>query len=487
MVQVRGYAAIPQSDMAGADGIYRNPPGAMLAARNYKPTDEDTTVVVVAHNLHHFFKEREIQQHLLDCAHQFLGRRRNIILVGPIMELPPELMKAVTVIDWPMPTPEEIRAQVIGYINSANASGNYDPIQITEDDLQTVIRLLQGQSETEIKHSLNMVLTTLRTISATPDAMDVLIERKTQAVRATRALEYVRTDINTSHIGGLRGLKQYIYEIKPVYSDSAKAYGAVPPTGVLLVGPPGTGKSLTSKAIANEFGLPLLRVDIGALFGNLVGESEETLRRVLKVAEAAAPCVLWFDEVDRGLGGGGGELDGGTSQRVFGTLLTWTQERARKLGIFLVMTSNSAHRIDSALMQRVDQFYVGLPTHEARMDIFSIHLSLNGRSNYQDLGINLGTLADATERFSPREIENAVLSAIRKSFLARHEGTHDGDLTQDFLLQAIRRIAPVAETMAPQLAEMEAWAAHAADADKLYDDDEQASMAMIAPSDLLPR
>lgn len=485
VLQMRGYAAIPQSDMSGPEGQYRNPPGPMMAARNYKPNDVDTTVVVVAQNMHHWFKDRDVQQYILDCAYQFLGKRRNIIMVGPIMEMPVELIKAVTVIDWPMPTPEEIRAQVVGYINTVNASGDYKQIQIAEDEVQTIVRLLQGQNETEIKHSLNMVLTTMRTISASQEAIDILRERKTQAVRATRALEYIKTDITTSHIGGLRGLKQYIREVKPVYSDEAKAYGAVPPTGVLLVGPPGTGKSLTAKAIANEFELPLLRVDVGALFGNLVGESEATLRMALKQAEAAAPCILWFDEVDRGLGGGGGELDGGTSQRVFGTLLTWTQEVARPKGIFVFMTSNSAHRIEAPLMQRVDQFYVGLPKKEARMDIFAIHLSLNGRGNYEELGLNLEALADATEAFSPREIENAVLAAIRKSFLARRDGTHDGDLTQDFLLKAIRRIAPVSLTMAAELAEMDRWAVNAIDADKLYDEDEPMGRVVVS-ADLLP-
>jgi SpoVK/Ycf46/Vps4 family AAA+-type ATPase len=186
-------------------------------------------------------------------------------------------------------------------------------------------------------------------------------------------LQFIETKVTDSEVGGLQNLKAYSARKRLTFTEKAKEYGLTPAKGVMLVGIPGTGKSLSAKAIAGGQ-MPLLRMDIGALMGGIVGESESNMRAALKVAEAVAPAVVWLDEIEKALGNSGGELDGGTSTRVFGTLLTWMQETTAP--IYVVATANDVRSLRPELLRRFDDiFFVDLPDADARKEVFSIHLA----------------------------------------------------------------------------------------------------------------
>jgi SpoVK/Ycf46/Vps4 family AAA+-type ATPase len=260
-------------------------------------------------------------------------------------------------------------------------------------------------------------------------------------------------------VGGLNVLKAWIMKRKRSYTPAAEAYLLPPPKGVLIVGVPGTGKSLSAKAIGTALGVPTLRLDIGALFNSLVGESESRTRAALNLAEALAPCVVWIDEVDKGLAGasGSGAGDSGVTKRVFGTIITWMQERKRP--VFLVATANDVTNLPPEFLRRWDEiFAVDLPTEEERAAIFYIHLQKRKRMPLaQRFNIATDTRASlaitATEEFTGSEIEKVIEAAMYDAF------DEDGrEFTIDDIISAARRTTPLAQTAKEKIDAIRDWA-----------------------------
>ena len=226
--------------------------------------------------------------------------------------------------------------------------------------------------------------------------------------------------------------------------------GLEPPKGVLLLGVQGCGKSLLAKAVAGGFGVPLVRLDFGTLYDKYHGETEKNLRAALASTEQLAPCVLWIDEIEKGLAAGSGEGDGGLSRRVLGYLLTWMAER--KSRVFLVATANQVHELPAELLRkgRFDEiFFVDLPGPAARAEIFALHLD---RRKLPRDHIDLSALAAASDGFSGAEIEQAIVSAL----YAAHAG--DGGIDPHGLMQALRDTRPLSVLMAEQVQALRAWA-----------------------------
>src|SRR6185369_16671007 len=208
--------------------------------------------------------------------------------------------------------------------------------------------------------------------------IDLVTEQKKEIIRESEALEFYPVSETPDDVGGLEVLKNWLRLRERAFTQEARDYGLPAPKGIALIGIPGTGKSLTAKMIGGLWHLPLLRLDVGALFGSLVGESEERARRALRLAETVAPCVVWIDEVEKGLSHGG--LDSGTSTRVFGTVLTWMQEKTA--ACFVVATANDISSLPPELLRkgRFDEiFFLDLPTLEERKEIFNVHLTKRQR------------------------------------------------------------------------------------------------------------
>jgi SpoVK/Ycf46/Vps4 family AAA+-type ATPase len=276
-----------------------------------------------------------------------------------------------------------------------------------------------------------------------------IVKEKAQIIRKSGVLEYYDQTVTMDQVGGLIHFKEYAEIKRAAFSVEARAAGVDAPKGVLLVGVPGTGKSLVAKAMAGGK-MPLLRMDFGALLAGLVGKSEENLRLALKVAEATSPCVLWIDEIEKALGGGG-ELDGGTAVRMLGSLLTWMQETTAPVYVFA--TANNVQALKPELLRRFDDImWVDLPCRADRLQVFNVHLSKRNRV-IKSSGHKWEALLDTTWGFSGAEIEKVVKSAIERVFAAKK------DLTIDDLLDAASTIVPISVTMENQITNLRSWAA----------------------------
>jgi len=278
-----------------------------------------------------------------------------------------------------------------------------------------------------------------------------VLEEKRQAIARSELLEYCPSEATPADIGGLEALKHWLDQRHRAFSEEARRYGLPLPRGVLLVGPQGTGKSLTAKAIAHSWGMPLLRLDVGRLFAGLVGASEARTREMIQRAEAMAPCVLWIDEIDKGFGltGGDGRSDGGTSQRVLGTVLTWMAEKTS--AVFVVATANAVERLPAELLRkgRFDEiFLLELPDAEERRAILDLQL----RRRRPDLTIPLEVLVDRTDEFSGAELEQTVIEAMHLAF-------GDGrELAEADLIAAASQVVPLSRTAREQLEVLHQWA-----------------------------
>lgn len=250
-----------------------------------------------------------------------------------------------------------------------------------------------------------------------------------------------------SDIAGLNRLKHWLEQRRSAFSGKAGAID--PPKGIMLLGVQGGGKSLAAKAVAGSFSVPLLRLDFGALYNKFYGETEKNLRHALRIAETMAPCVLWMDEIEKGVAHS--DTDDGLSQRVLGSLLTWMAERHSP--VFVVATSNDIERLPPELVRkgRLDEiFFVDLPDKESRRGIFDIHLR---RRNLAPSGFDLSLLASASEGFTGAEIEQAIVSSL---YAAQ---TQSGRLQQHLLLEELRRTRPLSVVMAEKIDRLRAWAA----------------------------
>lgn len=279
--------------------------------------------------------------------------------------------------------------------------------------------------------------------------LDTVWLRTEKATRVSERLGGALTfvDTNTPDIGGMSSLKSWLDSRQGAFgSEKAKEFGLPEPKGVLFLGPPGTGKSLTAKTTARRWGVPLLRLDAGKLFGSLVGQSESQTRQAIEAAEACAPCVLWIDEIEKGLSQGG--LDGGTSQRVFGTMLTWLQEKTKP--VFVVATANDVSGLPPELLRkgRFDEiFFVDLPSLNERFEIVKIHLAQRNRN-----GIDAKQIATATEGFSGAEIEQAIIEGMFTAF------SKERDVKLSDILDAIKGTVPLSKTMEAKIKALKSWA-----------------------------
>ena len=419
--------------------------------------DGGDPAIFILKDLHPFTENPVVLRNLRDCARALISRRQTIVLLSPAFTVPPDAEKDVAVVDFPLPTADEIARQVEVFIENLPAGVDCE----LNGGREAVIRALQGLTAIEADAVLAQAVVALRHLDT--DAIPFILEQKAEIIRKSGALEYYPEQASYADIGGLDLLKAWARESEGAFTAEAAEYGIEAPRGVLIVGVPGCGKSLTAKAIAGGT-RPLLRLDVGALFGSLVGQSEAQTRNALKVAEAVAPCVVWVDEIEKALGGVGSELDGGTSVRVLGTILTWMQET--KAPVFLCATANDAGSLRPELVRRFSEvFFVDLPNEQERIDILSIHLSKRGRN---PSGFALGAVAQATAEFTGSELEKVVQGALRRAFAdlpapacAGGQAGGKREVTTDDLLAVTAEMVPLATTMATGIAAMREWAARA--------------------------
>ncbi len=284
------------------------------------------------------------------------------------------------------------------------------------------------------------------------EALEIVAAEKQQIIRKSGLLEFYASDEALSTVGGLDTLKEWLRKRVRAFGPEARAFGLPEPKGILLVGVQGCGKSLVAKSVANSWRLPLLRLDVGALFSSLVGSSEQNLRNAIKLAESIAPVVLWVDEIEKGFSGVGSSnvSDAGTAARVFGSFITWLQEK--NAPVFVIATANDVRALPPELVRkgRFDEiFFVDLPSAVERQEIWRIHLLKRNR-NPADFDLN--QLAMASDRLSGAEIEQAVIAGLYDAFDAGRP------LQMDDLLNVLQETVPLSTMMSEEIDALRAWA-----------------------------
>lgn len=373
--------------------------------------------------------------------------QKAIILSSPNKFIPEELSKELPVIEVELPDRQTIE------VIANNVVEEYAKFCIESDITPKLLESALGLTVMEARLAFAKAIIIDRKL--TEEEIPLIISEKEQIIKKSGLLEYFHPTEYLSNIGGLDNLKDWIHKRGNAYSDAARAYGLNIPRGVLLLGVPGCGKSLTAKAIANEWKFPLLRFDLGKVFGGIVGESERNIRYALDVAKTISPCVLWIDEIEKGLSGSqsSGRTDGGTSARVFGTFLTWMQEK--KEPVFVVATANDISSLPPELLRkgRFDEiFFVDLPSSRERENIFKIHLK-NKHRDVDSLYLDMKKLTKASEGFSGAEIEEVVNEALFNAYANGQK-----DIEENNLLECINSTSPLSKTMAETISNLRKWA-----------------------------
>jgi len=387
-------------------------------------------------------KLKEIALHLKNSL-------KTVVIVSPVLEIPPELEKEITVLNFPLPDVEDLSLLLDHILDEVREAKQI----VTDLDAAGRERLLQaalGLTVTEAENVFAKILVKNQRLSS--DDVGDVFEQKQQVIRKSGLLEYCSNVESFAHVGGLAVLKEWLGKRALAFSEEARAFGLPAPRGILLLGVQGCGKSLCAKAVANQWQLPLLRFDIGRMFGSFVGSSEENVRRAIAVAESVAPAILWVDELDKAFAGAqsSGASDGGTTARVIGTLLTWLSEKTAP--VFVVATANDISHLPPELLRkgRFDEiFFVDLPAENERADVFRIHLLRRSRGPEQ---FDVARFAAESDGLSGAEIEQAVVSALYDAFAAGEE------LQSDHVLGALRETVPLARTMDKQIEQLRAWA-----------------------------
>ncbi|MBR1753401.1 AAA family ATPase [bacterium] len=380
--------------------------------------------------------------------------RKNIIFISPELNIPDTLQKDIAIYDFSLPKLEDIKAHLNKMILT---NKRINVSNLTEDDKDKLCKAALGLTMQEAENAF--ALTMVNNGKLDKDDIGIILEEKMQVIRKTGMLEYVESDLGINDIGGLDNLKKWLLKRSNAWSERAKKYCIPAPKGVLVTGVPGCGKSLTAKAMSTIWQLPLLRLDIGKIFSGIVGSSEENMRKAISTVEAVAPAILWVDEIEKGLSNSCSNNDSGVSSRIFGTFLTWMQEKTAP--VFVIATANNIDRLPPELLRkgRFDEiFFVDLPTLKERKEIFKVHLERRLKDEEVCADVKpddeefISSLAKMSEGFIGSEIEQVVISALYDAFFENRA------LKPDDFFKAIKNTVPLSQTQKEQILSIRNWA-----------------------------
>lgn len=423
------------------DSATRDPLAALDAV-----IDSREQALFVLKDYHAFISDVTITRRLRDLTTVLQASYKNLIILSPMLKLPAELEKEIAVVDYGLPDHNDLDIILEKVVQAVKDKPEIN-YTLTELERDQVLKAAMGLTAVEAENVFAKSL-----IERHMFDVDVILSEKEQIIRKSGILEYYPFSEGVKDVGGLDLLKDWMQKRTVAFTEKAREFGLPAPRGVLLLGVQGCGKSLSAKAIGALWRLPLLRLDVGRIFGGIVGQSEENMRKAIRVAESVAPCILWLDELEKGFSGtqSSGISDGGTTSRVFGTFLTWMQDK--KAAAFVVATSNDVTSLPPELLRkgRFDEiFFIDLPSTEERKQIFAIHLRKRKRDAEN---FDLERLALATPGFSGAEIEAVVVEALYDAF------DEQGDLTTDSILEATAHTIPLAVTMRERIEELREWA-----------------------------
>jgi len=441
----------------------------VMAIDTVRPTEVDPGAQSALQVLTHIEHAREAALYLLKDFHPFLGfpqmppdpvvvrkirdlvpllkeSQKTVLFLSPMLRLPPELEKEIVVVDFSLPTLEELAGALDRVARSARSRGGLR-LKLSPEDREQTLQAARGLTVSEAENVFSKSVVVARQFDPA-----IIIAEKKQLIRKSNILEYYEAVEEMAHVGGMADLKAWLHKRRLAFTEQARAFGLPEPRGLLLLGVQGGGKSLVARAVSTMWKIPLLRLDMGRVFSELVGASEENIRTALRLAETVSPTILWIDEIDKGLSGvaSSNRSDAGTTARVFGSFLVWLQEKTAP--VFVIATSNDITMLPPELLRkgRFDElFFIDLPNFEERQEIFAIHLLKRGRTPER---FGLPRLARETEGFSGAEIEQTIIAGLYDAFDAGR------DLEEEDLLRDIAQAVPLSQTMREQVTALRNWA-----------------------------
>lgn len=433
-----------EDDPSKIDESTRDP----INALSYIEKCPDPAIFVFL-DFHSFLSDQTIIRKLRDLVNNLKSTYETLIILSPVLTVPVELEKEFVVVDYDLPTYEEISALLDGIIQVVSQNQEVTvnlPPEVKEKLAKAALGLTHSEAENAFARAI--------VIDRKLDIEDIenVLEEKKQVIRKNKLLEYYEAKEAFSDVGGLDVLKDWLTKRGIAFSQKAQEFGLPQPKGILLLGVQGCGKSLTAKAVASLWRLPLLRLDIGAVFSGIVGSSEDNMRRAIKTAETMAPIVLWIDEIEKGLSGVQSSTfsDAGTTARVFSTFITWLQEKTA--AVFVIATANNIQLLPPELLRkgRFDEiFFVDLPSVDERKQIFAIHIKKRKR---EPAKFDIDLLAKESSGFSGAEIEQAVISSMYDAFIENR------DISTQDILRNIKESIPLSVTMRENIDEARNWA-----------------------------
>jgi SpoVK/Ycf46/Vps4 family AAA+-type ATPase len=391
----------------------------------------------------HAFWERDpaVRRRLRNLAHKLVFTGSSLIVTTPVRTIPVELGDDAVVVEMPLPDGAALRRELDQLIDSTKGVKS----ALTPAGRSRLAQAALGLTAAQARRAFAKAI--VRDDVLDDRDIDAVVAEKKAVIRESEALEFYSAEESPDDLGGLDVLKEWLRLRERAFSDAAREFRLPAPKGIALIGIPGTGKSLTAKMIGGLWRLPLLRLDVGALFGSLVGESEERVRRALRLAETVSPCVLWIDEVEKALAAGG--HDGGTSQRVFGTVLTWMQEKTAP--VFVVATANDVSALPPETLRRGrfdEVFFLDLPTEEERREIITVHLRKRGRAPET---FDVHQLAKDCDGFVGAELEQVIIDAMYEAF------AEDRDITTADIARAAARTVPLSRSQREVIEDLRGW------------------------------
>ena len=431
------------------DGYTNNPNNEGFAKRNplqalelVERLNAETPALFLLKDFNRFLTDLSISRKLRNISRILKLQPKTIIIIGSDLTIPKELQDLITVLQFQLPLEDEISQELNRLINSLK-------IKVEPQLFENLTRACQGLSLERIRRVLSKIIATYKTIDN--NSIAILLSEKKQIISQTEILEYASVNEKITNLGGLDNLKDWLKKRKTAFGIQASNYGLPTPRGLLLVGIQGTGKSLTAKAIANEWQLPLLKLDVGKLFGGIVGESESRLRQMINVAETISPCILWIDEIDKAFSNTESKGDSGTSNRVLGTFVSWLSEKTKP--VFVISTANNIDLLPLEIIRkgRFDEiFFLDLPKKEEREEIFKIHLQEFRPNSWESF--DYLQLAELSESFSGAEIRQSIIEGMYHAFYEKRE------FTTDDICMALNELIPLAHLDSNQMLKLQDWA-----------------------------
>ena len=431
------------------DGYTNNPNNEGFAKRNplqalelVERLNAETPALFLLKDFNRFLTDLSISRKLRNISRILKLQPKTIIIIGSDLTIPRELQDLITVIQFQLPLEDEINQELNRLVKSLN-------IKIDSQLFENLARACQGLSLERIRRVLSKIIATYKTINE--QSINVLLSEKKQIISQTEILEYSSVDEKISNLGGLNNLKSWLTKRKTAFSIQASNYGLPTPRGLLLIGIQGTGKSLTAKAIANDWQLPLLKLDVGKLFGGIVGESESRLRQMINVAETISPCILWIDEIDKAFTNTESKGDSGTSNRVLATFISWLSEKTKP--VFVIATANNIDLLPLEIIRkgRFDEiFFLDLPKQDEREEIFKIHLQEFRPNTWESF--DYSRLSESSNSFSGAEIRQSIIEGMYHAFYEKRE------FTTDDICMALKELIPLAHLESDQMKKLQNWA-----------------------------